>query len=168
MTAMPRRRLFHARNRLISGLSQAVVVIEANEKSGALITARHAVEQGRELFVLPANVDNICSAGSLSLLRQGARLIRHADDLLQDLALIDPLPHPSKVNQKEATTQFPEKPRDLEAIPSKIWDLLCEPKHIDDIARQLQIAIAICSQELFGMELKKQVKRLPGNMYERW
>ena len=85
MVVAPQRGMFHARNRLISGLARAVVIVEANERSGALITARHAAEQGREVFALPANADSSTSAGSLRLLRNGARLIRDIDDLLEDL-----------------------------------------------------------------------------------
>ena len=85
MMMEPQRGMFHARNRLISGLAIAVVIIEANDRSGALITARHAAEQGRDLFAVPANVDSAHSAGSLRLLRDGAKLIRDVDDLLEDL-----------------------------------------------------------------------------------
>ena len=85
MLMEPQRGMFHSRNRLISGLARAVVIIEANERSGALITARHAADQGRDVFVVPANVDSSHSAGSLRLLRDGAKLIRDVDDLLEDL-----------------------------------------------------------------------------------
>src|SRR4029077_12438047 len=86
MRMEPQRGMFHSRNRLISGWPRAVVIIEANDRSGALITARHGAEQGREVFAVPANVDSPLSAGSLRLLRDGVRLIRHADDLLEDLS----------------------------------------------------------------------------------
>src|SRR5206468_3126618 len=76
---------------IISGLSRAVVIIEAGDKSGALITARHATEQGREVFAVPANADSLTSAGALKLIRDGARLVRDADDILEDLAGIAPL-----------------------------------------------------------------------------
>ncbi|MCS7021882.1 MAG: DNA-processing protein DprA [Gemmataceae bacterium] len=85
MQTPPQAGMFPARNRLISGLSQAVVLVEAGERSGALITAQHALEQGRELFAVPGSVDNPACAGCLALLRQGARLIRNVQDLLEDL-----------------------------------------------------------------------------------
>ena len=85
MQTPPQAGMFPARNRLISGLSLAVVLVEAGQRSGALITAEHALEQGREVFALPGNLDSETSAGCLALLRQGARLIRGVDDLLADL-----------------------------------------------------------------------------------
>jgi DNA processing protein len=85
MQTPPQPGMFPARNRLISGLSLAVVLVEAGARSGALITAQHALEQGREVFALPGNLDSEASAGCLALLRQGARLIRSVDDLLEDL-----------------------------------------------------------------------------------
>src|SRR5262249_34123688 len=90
MRMEPMAVMFPARNRIISGLARAVVLVEAAEKSGALITARHAVEQGREVFCVPGPVDSLASGGTLKLLRDGAKLIRHADDLLEDLRGIAP------------------------------------------------------------------------------
>ncbi|MEX2053972.1 MAG: DNA-processing protein DprA [Candidatus Colwellbacteria bacterium] len=78
---------FLQRNRIISGLSQAVLVIEAPERSGALATARHAGEQGRDIFVIPGNVDNPNYVGSHQLIRDGAILVRSVEDVLEDLRL---------------------------------------------------------------------------------
>lgn len=170
MGMQPQRGMFHARNRLISGLARAVVIVEANDHSGALITARHAAEQGREVFAIPANVDSAASAGTLHLLRTGVRLIRHADDLLEDLRGISTStlfrePESLPVPKAPATTSA--KPPGLDPLPSRIWDYLEEPKHIDDITRAVELPIAELSRLLITMELKKQVRRLPGNQYER-
>ncbi|MCE9533430.1 MAG: DNA-processing protein DprA [Planctomycetes bacterium] len=169
MGMQPLRGMFHARNRLISGLSRAVVVIEANDRSGALITARHAAEQGRELFALPANVDSPTSAGSLKLLRDGARPIRDLDDLLEDLNGIAAAPATLFSDPEPTPRKSPalEKPAEMEPLPSRIWDLLFEPKPIDELVRELSLTIAELSRLLMTMELKKQVRRLPGNIYER-
>ena len=175
MVMEPQRGMFHARNRLISGLARAVVVVEANDRSGSLITARHAAEQGREVFAVPANADSLTSKGSLQLLRNGARLIRDIDDLLEDLNGIAPIvAEPTLFDEKEPpTTAAPaaekpvaEKPV-MEPTPSRIWDLVTEPKHIDEIARELDISIVELGRLLMMMEMKKQIRRLPGNLYER-
>src|SRR5262245_49260436 len=109
MPMEPQRGMFHARNRLISGLARAVVIIEANDRSGALITARHAAEQGRDVFAIPANVDSALSAGSLRLLRDGAKLIRHADDLIEDLTGLQVSARPQKAGAA-ATPAAPPAP----------------------------------------------------------
>lgn len=85
--ALPRPVHFPLRNRIISGLARAVVVVEARERSGSLITVRHALAQGREVFVVPGPVDGPFAAGTNQLLREGARAIRSARDLLDDLGL---------------------------------------------------------------------------------
>jgi DNA processing protein len=171
MAMQPQRGMFHARNRLISGLARAVVVVEANDRSGALITARHAAEQGREVFALPANADSPTSAGSLRLLRTGARLIRDIDDLLEDLNGL-PTPAPQEAAEEEAENvpdvpAAPAKPPGLEPIPSRIWDFLGEPRHVDEITRELGLPVAEVGRALMLMEMKKQARWLPGNMYER-
>jgi DNA processing protein len=169
MAMQPQRGMFHARNRLISGLSRAVVIVEANDRSGALITARHAAEQGREVFAIPANVDSSTSAGTLRLLRQGARLIRHVDDLLEDLqgiAVPTPAPEVESIDEVRAPAA-PMRPANLEPVPASIWDFLEEAKHIDEITRAVGLPISELARLLTTMELKKLVRRLPGNQYER-
>lgn len=167
MTMAPQRGMFHARNRLISGLARAVVIIEANDRSGALITARHAAEQGRDVFAVPANVDSPLSAGSLRLLRDGVKLIRHADDLLEDLNGL-------KVSaaRPAAAEVFPPPaavvpPPVLDPAHQRVWDLLAEPKHADEIGRTLGLSSGALSGLLLTMEMKKVIRRAPGNMYER-
>jgi DNA processing protein len=167
MAMQPQRGMFHARNRLISGLSRAVVIVEANDHSGALITARHAAEQGREVFAVPANVDSANSAGALRLLREGAQLIRHADDLLEDLQGIGV---PGPVSLQEPTSEkpaIPAKPAGLDPSAAAIWDFLDEARHFDEITRAVGTPVSELSRLLTTMELKKLIRRLPGNHYER-
>jgi DNA processing protein len=162
MLMEPMAGMFPARNRIISGLSRAVVLVEAAEKSGALITARHAAEQGREVFAVPANVDSPASAGTLKLLRQGAKLVRHARDVLEDLDGVSLLTPP-----EEATGSVRPPPATLDAVQQAIWDALTEPCSIDDLCRLVHKPIAELTGVLMTMELKAAVRRLPGNMYER-
>lgn len=165
----PQRGMFHARNRLISGLARAVVIIEANDKSGALITARHALEQGRDVFAVPANADSPHSAGSLRLLREGARLIRHADDLLEDLSGLSS-PATSPTNELFPTPAVPVPPAPppvLDPAHQRVWDVLAEPRHADEITRVLGVSSSELSGLLLVMEMKKLIRRAPGNVYER-
>jgi DNA processing protein len=164
----PQRGMFHARNRLISGLSQAVVIIEANERSGALITARHAVEQGRDVFVVPANVDSPFSAGSLRLLRDGAKLIRHVDDLLEDLQglKVAPIAPPPQAKAEPAPIPVAPPPQ-LDPTQQRVWDFLSEPRNRDELVRTLGLAPGEAANVLLMMTMKKLIRQLPGNIYER-
>lgn len=185
----PQPGMFPARNRLISGLSLAVVLVEAGERSGALITAQHALEQGREVFACPGDVDSYTSAGCLHLLRQGARLIRNVQDLLEDLHalpapaipgtadLFDPLPPPaapsaplsSSPSDKPQPTDDrhhpPPPPVPPQLLP--LWERLGQPRHIDDLARDLGRPVAELLPQLMQLELLHKIRRLPGNFYEQ-
>lgn len=158
MHMSPLAELFPARNRLISGLSRGVVVVEAAEQSGALITARHAAEQGRPVFAVPGPIDSPCSSGCHQLLRDGAVLVRKADDILEELkGLAPPTPLP---------TSGP--PAGLDAASEKVWHLLTTgSRHLDELVCQLQMPVEAVSAALFQLELRRLVQRLPGNRFER-
>ncbi len=170
MSLPPQPGMFHARNRIISGLAKAVVVIEASDRSGALITATHAAEQDRHLFALPGNADSVSSAGTLRLIRDGARLIRSADDILEDLAGLTPNRQPSLFEAAPPSAPAPptEPPPQLDDTQRRVWDSLATgSRHIDDLVRELSIPVAALNGILMMLEMKKAVRRLPGNMYER-
>jgi len=161
MALPPQPGMFHARNRIISGLSRAIVIVEAGERSGALITASHAAEQGRELFAVPANVDSPFSAGTLRLLRNGARLVRGIDDILEDLGGIAP------IVEAAAAQPAPEPPA-LDEPQRRVWEQLAGgSRHVDDLASAIGMPVAQLGGLLMQLELKKVVRRLPGNVYER-
>jgi DNA processing protein len=164
MLMEPMAGMFPARNRIISGLARAVVVVEAADKSGALITASHAAHQGREVFAIPGPVDNPASAGTLELLRKGAKLARHAGDILEELQGITPL-----IASVEGETLPVEPPPGLDELQRKIWDFLAtQRQNVDDIARTMNLAVPELTRALMVLEMKKVIRRLPGNQYERW
>lgn len=169
MRMEPMASMFPIRNRIISGLCRGVVLVEAAEMSGALITARHALEQDREVFAVPGPVDSPASAGTLKLLRDGAKLIRNADDLLEDLGATSPLfaaaDHGPNRPQRERAF---EPPAGLDKVQTRIWEFLAEARTVDDLAREVDQSIAAMSGLLMTLELKKVIRRLPGNVYERY
>jgi DNA processing protein len=141
-----------------------VVVVEAAEKSGALITASHAAEQGREVFAVPGPIDSPASGGTLQLLRKGAKLARHAGDILEELQGVAPL---LAANGEEISPLEP--PPGLDDLQRKIWDFLGNQRqNVDDIARTTNLAVPELTRTLMVLEMKKVIKRLPGNQYERW
>ncbi|MFO0967965.1 MAG: DNA-processing protein DprA [Gemmataceae bacterium] len=157
MRMEPLAGLFPARNRIISGLSRGICVIEADEKSGALITARHALEQGREVFVLPGPADGPTWSGNHALLRQGARLVRHARDILDDL---EGLP-------SFGATERAAPPPPLTGMELSIWEGLAEACSVDELAERLNQSVVTLTPLLMQMELAGVIQRLPGNVYER-
>ena len=149
---------FAARNRLISGLARAVVIIEAAERSGTLITAQWALDQGREVFALPGPVNARQSAGTLQLIREGARLIRSGEDILGDLGLrsVGQLPF-SEVNAyNHSGKQDP-----------LLKYFVKGPVHMDELLEKSGMEPAALSQSLLGLELEGQIQQLPGQRFVR-
>src|SRR5438132_5479649 len=158
MRMEPMAGMFPARNRIISGLAKGVVVVEAAARSGALITASHAAEQGRPVFALHGPLASPLSAGTHELLRKGAILIRGVEDILEELEGVKP-------NAKPPAAQPPPA---LDETQRRIWEFLGErPRHLDDMTQQLGLPVQQLAGMLFTMEMKKIVRRLPGNQYER-
>jgi DNA processing protein len=159
MDIAPLAPLFPARNRIISGLAQAVVIVEAAERSGALITARHAAEQGRTALAVPGPVDSDASGGANALIRQGAVLVRGVEDVLEELEGVRAATPP-------AAAAAP--PPGLDEAQRRVWEFLAGPaRHLDEIAQQLGMGVPPLTGALLTLEMKKAVRRLPGNRYER-
>lgn len=150
-------RNFPPRNRIISGLSQGVVVVEAGERSGALITSDFAMEQGREVFAVPGPIFSPVSRGCHNLIAQGACLVRDVDDILEELHLTQ------VVEQQRARQVVPEN--QLEAT---LLELLSpEPTYIDELGETSGLPIALVSSTLTVMELKGLVRHTGGMHYVR-
>jgi DNA processing protein len=161
--------LFPVRNRIISGLSAVVVVVEAAERSGALATAHHAADQGRTAMAVPGPVDAEASGGCHALLRQGAVLCRGVEDVLEELNGVS-----AQVAAEKKAASVPAKPAPpaspppgLDDVQGRIWEQLAEPCHLDQLVQRLGLTVPQVSGALMMMEMKKVVRRLPGNRYER-
>lgn len=145
------RFVYHERNRLISGLSDGVVIVEAGEKSGALITARAAAEQGKPLFAVPGNVFSTRCAGTNALLRGGATAACRPSDILEDMGC-------------EARAE--ERVRELTGVRAKVAELLREgDAHFDDIAEKLGMSAGEAAEVLGEMELEGLIERKMMNRY---
>ena len=152
---------FPIRNRIISGLSRGVIVVEATRNSGSLITASQSLDQGREVFAVPGSIDSFKSAGCHFLIKQGARLIENSDDVLEELGLNYPfLPKTDTFKKGD----LPPMDESEKAIFDMIGDY---PMHIDQISRQGNLEPKEVSSILTRMELKGVIRQLPGKMFVR-
>lgn len=155
---------FPRRNRLVSGLSAAIVVVEATEKSGSLTTAGHALDQGREVLAVPGPVSSDQSAGCHRLIQQGAKLVQRLDDIFEELG-----PMYAGAVRPPASSPGREAPR-LEGIDgdeAAVLGLLNDPEpvHLDLLAQETPFGIARLLAALFSLELRGAVEQLPGRYY---
>ena len=155
--------LFPQRNRIISGLCQGVLIIEASRNSGALHTARHAYEQGRDVFVIPGRLDSAASEGCHDLIRDGAQLVRHADDILETLG---PLAQPSP--SADGRTVLTPRELNLNDQERSLLELIpLEPGTVDEVLRGSELEDARVLATMTVLEMKRLIRRLPGGYVVR-
>ncbi|MBM7581248.1 DNA processing protein [Caldicoprobacter guelmensis] len=149
---------FPARNRIISGLSQAVLVVEAGNTSGALITVDFALEQGREVYALPGNVTSPYSSGTNQLIKEGARPITCADDILEDLGITV-----NKEVKRPSVTSY-----QLDIFEAEVYNALEDgEKQLEELAAITGFEIGKLNAILTLLEMKGIVKQLPGGKFVR-
>jgi DNA processing protein len=147
---------FPRRNRIISGLSRGVLVVEAAERSGSLITARFALEQGREVFAVPGNITHRASRGTNSLIKQGAKLVESVADILGELP-------PEGVNLPQWARQ---QGFNLSPAEETLCGLLADgPLHIDELTIRSELTVSAVSAMLLRLELQGAVLQLTGKMF---
>lgn len=156
--AQPLAGAFPQRNRLISGLSLGVIVVEAGWRSGALITARHAMEQGREVFAVPGHVDSRTARGCHRLIRDGAKLVETADDVLEELGpLVEPTPHGhGQVVVHPAELQLNDLEQKVLAAVGG------DPTPVDRIVAESGLSVPQVLSTLSVLEMRRLVRRLSG------
>ena len=151
---------FPRRNRIISGLSVGILVVEAAQKSGSLITARHALDQGREVFAIPGSIHNPQARGCHALIKQGAKLVEACADVLEELNIVvrDVLP----------CTHMPDRFRLLDDNHMRLLEYVtCDPVSIDNLVESTGLTVTDISSMLLTMEIHGVVTTTAGGCYVR-
>ena len=156
---------FPRRNRLISGLSVGTLVVEASVRSGALITARHAMEQGREVFAIPGSIHNPVARGCHQLIRNGAKLVETATDIVDELGgLLAGLQLPDTPEREGLALEAPDSAAEFAQLLAAMgWD----PVDADSLVARAGLTIGEVSSMLLMLELQGSVRALSGGRYQR-
>lgn len=147
---------FPKRNRIIAALSQGTVVVEAALKSGSLITAHQAAEQGKDVFAIPGSIHSPQSRGCHALLKQGAKLVETGQDVLEELSLVHPRPSPAPLAEED------RGPED-----GILAALGFDPVTLDALVARTGIAAAHLQAKLLELELRGDLARMPGGLFQR-
>ena len=185
MSVTPDRTTFPMRNRIISGCSLGVLVIEAGLQSGALISANQAADQGRTVFAVPGPIDRPHSQGSNRLIQQGARLVMGAEDVLEELTMLPgvtstgtrpeharkttaPTPQATAGFEKPVRQASATSPANLKPEEQAVYDAVeLDETPVDLVIAKCGLPTPVVSSTLFTLELKKLIKQLPGKHYVR-
>jgi DNA processing protein len=155
---------FPMRNRIISGISLGTVVVEATKRSGSLITARLAAEQNREVFAVPGSIQSFKSTGTHTLIKQGAKLVEHARDIMEELSHVIKIP----IVKDNPVDNKNEKLSLLSADEMLVFESLEPyPVHIDDLARMLSMEPGKLSSILLQLELKNMALQSAGKFFSK-
>jgi DNA processing protein len=155
----PDRQTFPMRNRIVSGLSEGVLVVEAGKESGAMITARMALEQGRQVFAVPGRIDNPHAQGCHQLIKEGARLVEGVGDVLHEFEYLFP---PQELEKPRVL------PADLTPEEKSIMEALDDDEmHLDTLTRKCGLPSSVVSSTLLRLELKKLVRQTPGKIFTK-
>ena len=168
----PLRDNFPYRNRIISGLSLGVLLVEASERSGSLITARLAMEQNREVLAVPGNITSKNSFGTNYLIKSGAKLVQQWQDVVSELPqeISTAILPPAIDGENPKENQQPELvPAGLGENERKIWQVLSadEATHVDILLEESELSFGDLSAALLGLEMRELVRTLPGKNYAR-
>lgn len=155
----PSKGTFPQRNRIISGMSYAVLVVEASERSGALITARYALDQNRELLAVPGPISSRQSIGTNYMIKKGAKLVQRAQDIIDEL----PPSTQRRLGPAAEKTRLPDLTEEEKLVLAELS--VDRPQHVDIIANHLGAGPAELSAVLLSLEMKALVKQLPGMEY---
>jgi DNA processing protein len=159
MDIEPDRQTFPMRNRIISGWSHGILVVEAGLNSGALITAAQALEQGRAVYAVPGHITAPSAMGSNRLIQQGAKLVMDSSDILDDLEVLLPEAKPSPETAVRPLPPLSEEER-------RVFGAIdATETSIDDIAARSELPSRVVSSTLLQLELKRLVKQLPGKHF---
>lgn len=158
LSTLPERQNFPRRNRIISGLSLGTVVVEAAEKSGALITADFALDQDREVFAIPGNINSPLSDGSHNLIKQGAKLVNNYQDILEEIHIV--------LSQKADEKEMVKENTSLTEEEKIIYRLITkEPIQIDEIIDTSNLSAGKVSEILLNLELRDLIKEIEGKRF---
>jgi len=157
----PAKWTFPQRNRIISGLSRGVIVVQAPERSGALITARLALEQGREVFAVPGNITSIVSAGTNRLIKYGAKLVDKVEEILDEFPDLRTIKGPPPAQPETEEPPLGQRER-------RVYDLIgLEPVHVDDIIARADLSPTEASHVLLLLQLEGLIEEVEGGRYIR-